>query len=251
FPSRIGQSLESYRFREATAGLMDLARLGNKYLAETEPWKLAKTDMARMGTILNVALQIAANLSIVAEPFLPFSATKLREMLQQSAGNWAQAGDSKLLTVGHSLGAPTLLFEKIEDEVINAQIKKLNDNKKAMELANQPAEPAKPEISFDDFQKMDIRVGTILQAERVEKSKKLLKLQVDTGIDTRTVMSGIAEHFSPEEVTGKQVTILVNLAPRKIMGVESQGMILMAADKDGKLRLLQPNEGVSPGATVS
>ncbi|MFN7329921.1 MAG: methionine--tRNA ligase subunit beta, partial [Bacteroidota bacterium] len=149
------------------------------------------------------------------------------------------------------LGAPTLLFEKIEDEVINAQIKKLNDNKKAMELANQPAEPAKPEISFDDFQKMDIRVGTILQAERVEKSKKLLKLQVDTGIDTRTVMSGIAEYFSPEEVTGKQVTILVNLAPRKIMGVESQGMILMAADKDGKLRLLQPNEGVSPGATVS
>ena len=251
FPSRIGQSLESYRFREATAGLMDLARLGNKYLAETEPWKLAKTDMARVGTILNVALQIAANLSIVAEPFLPFSATKLREMLQQSAGNWAQAGNSKLLTVGHSLGAPTLLFEKIEDEVINAQIKKLNDNKKAMELANQPAEPAKPEISFDDFQKMDIRVGTILQAERVEKSKKLLKLQVDTGIDTRTVMSGIAEHFSPEEVTGKQVTILVNLAPRKIMGVESQGMILMAADKDGKLRLLQPNEGVSPGATVS
>ncbi|MFN5003226.1 MAG: methionine--tRNA ligase [Bacteroidota bacterium] len=251
FPSRIGQSLESYRFREATAGLMDLARLGNKYLAETEPWKLAKTDMARVGTILNVALQIAANLSIVAEPFLPFSATKLREMLQQSAGKWAQAGNSELLAVGHSLGAPTLLFEKIEDEVINAQIKKLHDNKKAMELANQPAEPAKPEISFDDFQKMDIRVGTILQAERVEKSKKLLKLQVDTGIDTRTVMSGIAEHFSPEEVTGKQVTILVNLAPRKIMGVESQGMILMAADKDGKLRLLQPNEGVSPGATVS
>lgn len=251
FPSRIGQSLESYRFREATAGLMDLARLGNKYLAETEPWKLAKTDMARVGTILNVALQIAANLSIVAEPFLPFSATKLREMLQQSAGKWAQAGNSELLAVGHSLGAPTLLFEKIEDEVINAQIKKLNDNKKAMELANQPAEPAKPEISFDDFQKMDIRVGTILQAERVEKSKKLLKLQVDTGIDTRTVMSGIAEHFSPEQVTGKQVTILVNLAPRKIMGVESQGMILMAADKDGKLRLLQPNERVSPGATVS
>jgi methionyl-tRNA synthetase len=144
-----------------------------------------------------------------------------------------------------------LLFEKIEDDVIAKQLQKLNDSKKAIELANQPADPAKAEISFDDFQKMDIRIGTILKAERVEKSKKLLKLQVDTGIDKRTVMSGIAEHFSPEEIVGKQVTILVNLAPRKIMGVESQGMILMAADKDGKLRLLQPNEVVSAGSTVS
>ncbi|MFM8911648.1 MAG: methionine--tRNA ligase, partial [Flammeovirgaceae bacterium] len=251
FPARIGSSLESYRFREATALLMDLARLGNKYLAETEPWKLAKTDLPRVGTILNIALQIAANLGIVAEPFLPFSAQKLRNMLQHKPGNWSLAGNAKLLEVGHNLGTPALLFEKIEDTVIEAQIKKLNDNKKAMELASQPAQPAKPEISFDDFQKMDIRVGTVLKAESVEKSKRLLKLQVDTGIDTRTVMSGIAEHFSPEDIIGKQVTLLVNLAPRKIMGVESQGMILMAADKDGKLRLLQPNEKVSAGATVS
>ncbi|MFM7853660.1 MAG: methionine--tRNA ligase, partial [Flammeovirgaceae bacterium] len=250
-PSRIGSALENYRFREATAQLMDMARLGNKYLAETEPWKLAKTDLPRVGTILNIALQIAANLGIVAEPFLPFSAKKLRGMLQQNPSSWEQAGSFKLLEVGHSLGAPALLFEKIEDTVIEAQIKKLNDKKKAMELAQQPALPAKPEIVFDDFQKMDIRVGTVLKAEIVEKSKKLLKLQVDTGIDVRTVMSGIAEHFSPEELIGKQVTILVNLAPRKIMGVESQGMILMAADKDGKLRLLQPHEKVAAGATIS
>jgi methionyl-tRNA synthetase len=251
FPSRIGSSLENYRFREATAQLMDLARLGNKYLAETEPWKLAKTDLPRVGTILNLALQIAANLAIVAEPFLPFSAKKLRGMLQQNPGNWQQAGSCKLVEVGHPLGEPALLFEKMEDAVIEAQIKKLNDKKKAMELAHQPAPPAKPEIGFDDFQKMDIRVGTVLKAEAVEKSKKLFKLQVDTGIDSRTVMSGIAEHFSPEELIGKQVTILVNLAPRKIMGVESQGMILMAADKDGKLRLLQPHEKVAAGATIS
>lgn len=255
FPARIGNSLDNYRFREATAQLMDLARLGNKYLAETEPWKLAKTDMPRVGTILNIALQISANLSVVVEPFLPFTAEKLRAMLAQAPGNWAQAGDSQLLSVGHALGSATLLFEKIEDAVIEAQIKKLNDTKKYMDAGAtntpSPVQAAKAEISFDDFQKMDMRVGTVLQAQRVEKSKKLLKLQVDTGIDTRTVMSGIAEHFSPEEITGKQVTILVNLAPRKIMGVESQGMILMAADVDGKLRLLQPNEKVGAGAAVS
>jgi methionyl-tRNA synthetase len=176
-------------------------------------------------------------------------------MLAQAPGNWAQAGDSQLLSVGHALGSATLLFEKIEDAVIEAQIKKLNDTKKYMDAGAtntpSPVQAAKAEISFDDFQKMDMRVGTVLQAQRVEKSKKLLKLQVDTGIDTRTVMSGIAEHFSPEEITGKQVTILVNLAPRKIMGVESQGMILMAADVAGKLRLLQPNEKVGAGAAVS
>ncbi len=259
FPSRIGSSLENYRFREATAHLMDLARTGNKYLAETEPWKLAKSDMPRVGSILNIALQIAANMAIVAEPFLPFTARKLRDMLQQQPGHWAQAGSATLLDFGHKLGTPGLLFEKIDDTVIEAQIKKLNDSKKSMEPASQPGQtesatpvpPAKPAISFDDFQKMDIRVGTVTKAEPVEKSKKLLKLQVDTGIDTRTVMSGIAEHFTPEGIVGKQVTLLVNLAPRKIMGVESQGMILMAADKDGTLRLLQPNEKVSAGATVS
>ncbi len=251
FPSKIGSSIELYRFREATANLIDLARVGNKYLAETEPWKLAKTDMTRVATILNISLQIAASLAITVEPFLPFTAEKLRGMLNFKKANWSDAGSSNLLSDGHSLGEASLLFEKIEDEVIQAQIKKLLDSKKAMEIANQPVEPAKAEVSFDEFAKMDIRIGTVVTAERVEKSKKLLKLQVDTGIDKRTVMSGIAEHFSPEDIVGKQVTILVNLAPRKIMGVESQGMILMAADKDGKLRLLQPNEAVSPGSTVS
>jgi len=251
FPSRIAASIEGYRFREATALVMDLARTGNKYLAETEPWKLAKTDLPRVGTILNLAIQISANLAIVIEPFLPFTSKKLKEMLNLGNFDWTQSGHVNLLKEGHSLGEPRLLFEKIEDEVIAAQIKRLNDKKNAMEIASQPVDPAKPEVSFEDFSKMDIRVGKIVKAERVEKSKKLLKLQVDTGIDVRTVMSGIAEFFSPEEVLNKQVTILVNLAPRKIMGVESQGMILMAADKDGSLRLLQPSEVVSPGSMVS
>jgi methionyl-tRNA synthetase len=251
FPARISDSIEAYRFREATANLMDLARLGNKYLAETEPWKLAKTDMPRVGTILNIALQVAANLSVMAEPFLPFSAGKLKTMLNFGTTKWHQAGAGDLLAAGHPLGEASLLFEKIEDEVIEVQIKKLFDTKKKMELESQPATPAKPEVSFDEFSRMDIRIGKILKAERVEKSKKLLKLQVDTGIDTRTVMSGIAEHFSPEDIIGKQVTILVNLAPRKIMGVESQGMILMASDKDGSLKMLIPGSETSPGSVIS
>src|SRR6478609_9441522 len=251
FPSRIAASIEEYRFREATALMMDLARTGNKYLAETEPWKLAKADLSRVGTILNLAIQISANLAVLAEPFLPFTAKKLKEMLMLAPLTWDKAGNVNLLKEGHSLCEPRLLFEKIEDDVIAGQIKKLNDKKNAMELVSLPVDPAKPEVSFDDFSKMDIRIGKIVKAERVEKSKKLLRLQVDTGIDVRTVMSGIAEFFSPEEVLNKQVTILVNLAPRKIMGVESQGMILMAADKDGTLRLLQSSEVVSPGSMVS
>jgi methionyl-tRNA synthetase len=251
FPSRIGSSIEAYRFREATASLMDLARLGNKYLAETEPWKLAKTDMPRVGTILNIALQISANLSLTAEPFLPFTSDKLRRMLNLKEMKWSQSGSDILLPEGQELGKAELLFEKIEDDVIEKQVQKLKDKKFKVELSQKPVDPAKAEISFDDFSKMDIRIGTIMKAERVEKSKKLLKLEVNTGIDTRTVMSGIAEHYSPEEMVGKQVTILVNLAPRKIMGVESKGMILMAAHKDGKLRLLQPSEKVEPGSTIS
>ena len=251
FPTRIGDSIETYRFREATANLMDLARLGNKYLAETEPWKLAKTDMARVGTILNIALQIAANLSVMVEPFLPFTASRLKTMLDLGITSWYEAGSDNLLSASHPLGESALLFEKIEDDVIEVQIRKLFDTRKKMELASQPTTPSKPEVSFDDFSKMDIRIGKILKAERVEKSKKLLKLQVDTGIDTRTVMSGIAEHFSPEEIIGKQVTLLVNLAPRKIMGVESQGMILMATDKDGTLKLLSPGTEASAGSVVS
>lgn len=250
-PINISSSIEAYRFREATAYLMDLARLGNKYLAETEPWKLAKTDMGRVGTILNIALQISANLTIVASPFLPFSADKLRAMLNFTESDWAKAGSENLLPANHVLGNASLLFEKIEDDVIERQIKKLNDNKMAMELATQPVTPSKAEVSFDDFSKMDIRIGKVLKAERVEKSKKLLKLQVDTGIDQRTVMSGIAEYFSPEDIIGKQVTILVNLAPRKIMGVESQGMILMASDKDGSLKIVSPDGSVFLGSAVS
>ncbi|MBK5278952.1 MAG: methionine--tRNA ligase [Bacteroidia bacterium] len=251
FPGLISTSIENYRFREATAHMMDLARLGNKYLAETEPWKVAKTDMPRVGTILNIALQIAANLSIVSEPFLPFTSKKLKDMLNLGNVNWSHAGSENLLPKGHALGQASLLFEKIEDTVIEAQIKKLMDTKNEVALASQPVMPLKPEITFDDFSKMDIRVGKIVEAEKVDKSKKLLKLKVDTGIDVRTVMSGIAEHFSPEAVIGKQVTILVNLAPRKIMGVESQGMILMAEDKDGVLRLLQPSEAVAAGSKIS
>jgi methionyl-tRNA synthetase len=172
-------------------------------------------------------------------------------MLTFTGTDWSKTGSATLLVEGHQLAEPKLLFEKIEDSVIETQIKKLNDKKKSMELAATPAEPAKPEVSFDDFAKMDIRIGKVVTAERVEKSKKLLKFQVDTGIDTRTILSGIAEHFTPEEMVGKQVTLLVNLAPRKIMGFESQGMILTAADKDGKLRLLQPSEAVAPGSKIS
>jgi methionyl-tRNA synthetase len=230
---------------------MDLARLGNKYLADTEPWKLAKTDMERVGTILNLALQIAANLAVLSAPFLPFSAEKLKKILKLGEFNWDETGSVTLLKAGHQLSAAELLFEKIEDEVIASQITRLNENKKRMELQNQSAEPAKAEITFDDFSKMDMRIGKVIAAEKVEKSKKLLKMQVDTGIDTRTVLSGIAEHYTPEEMVGKQVTILVNLAPRKIMGFESQGMILMAEDKDGALKLISTSDPVSPGSTIS
>ena len=250
-PEKIAASIETFRFREATANFMDLARVGNKYLAETEPWKLAKTDLARVGTILNLSLQIAATLAVVSEPFLPFTSRKLKDMLGVGELTWHQAGGKEVVKAGAPITDAPLLFEKIEDAVIEAQIKKLLDTKRAMEVASQPVQPAKAEISFDDFSKQDIRIGKILKAERVEKSKKLLKLQVDTGIDTRTVMSGIAEHFTPEEIVGKQVTILVNLAPRKIMGVESQGMILMASDKDGSLKLLCPSGEVAPGSVIS
>lgn len=251
FPSKIGDAIENYKFREATAHLMDLARLGNKYLAETEPWKLAKTDMNRVGTILNLSLQIAANLAVLSAPFLPFSAEKLKGILKLDSYNWGETGSVSLLEDGHQVSAAELLFEKLEDDVIAAQITRLNENKKKMELQNQSAEPAKAEITFDEFSKMDMRIGKVITAEKVEKSKKLLKMQVDTGIDTRTVLSGIAEHYTPEEMIGKQVTILVNLAPRKIMGFESQGMILMAEDKDGTLKLISTSDPVAPGSSIS
>ncbi|CAN5283740.1 methionine--tRNA ligase [soil metagenome] len=251
YPALIAQSIEVFRFREALSLVMDLARLGNKYLADTEPWKLVKTDEGRVKTILNISLQIAASLSIVSEPFLPFTAKKLLDLLSINGLNWKDAGRSDLLPDGHQLKSPQLLFEKIEDEVIEKQIKKLMDTKTENEKANKPVNPSKVEITFDQFSKMDIRLGTILEAEKVAKSKKLLKLKVDTGIDIRTVVSGIAEHFEPENITGKQVSILVNLAPRQIMGIESKGMILMAEDKDGKLKFLTTESKVADGSMVS
>jgi len=250
-PSRIAQSLEQYRFREATAGLMDLARLGNKYLAETEPWKQQKNNPERVGTILNLALQIVANLAIVAEPFLPFSAARINEMLNFKPLSWTDAGSDQLLAGGHALGISGLLFEKIEDVVIEQQLQKLHNKKKSMDPVQHDVAPLKSEITYDDFAKLDIRVGTVLAAEKMEKSAKLLKLLVDTGLDKRTILSGIAQHYTPEEMVGKQVTLIANLAPRKMMGIESQGMILMAEDADGKLRLLQPADNVSSGSQVS
>jgi len=251
FPAKIGEALDAYRFREATQLLMDLARVGNKYLADTEPWKLAKTDPGRVGTILNIAIQVAANLSIVAEPFLPFTASKLRTMIGAGELTWKHAGSADLIQAGQSLGEVKLLFEKIEDDVIAKQLKKLEDKKKSVELGATPVEPLKPEIVFDDFAKLDIRVGTVVEAERMPKSDKLLKLTVNSGLDKRTILSGIAKHYAPEDLIGKQVTFIANLAPRKMMGLESNGMILMAEDKDGKLRLVRPIDEVAPGSKVN
>ncbi|MCK9312248.1 MAG: methionine--tRNA ligase [Bacteroidales bacterium] len=242
--------LDVFRFRDAQKEAMTLARIGNKYLADTEPWKVAKTDMKRVGTILNLSLQIAANLSIAFEPFLPFSSKKLRDMLGMEAFKWNSLGSIDLLSEGHQTAKPELLFEKIEDDVIEAQIKKLQDTKKANETAEYKVEPAKADIDFEQFTKMDIRIGKVLEAELVPKTGKLMKLKVDTGFDQRTIVSGIAEHFKPEEVIGKQVCVLVNLEARKLRGIESQGMILMAEDADGKLVFIQPSEIVTNGSQV-
>jgi len=246
----IEKSIESYRFREAIKEMMNMARLGNKYLADTEPWKLIKTDENRVKTILNIALQITASLTTVMEPFIPFSADKLREFLNINSINWDNIGDTDVVAVGHQINKPSLLFEKIEDETIELQLKKLADTKKANQLANREVAPQKENISFDDFCNMDIRVGTIIEAEKVAKTKKLLKITVDTGVDKRTVVSGIAESFSPEEIIGQQVSILLNLEPRKIKGIESQGMILMTEDSEGKLVFIAPKEKVLSGTEI-
>lgn len=252
-PAKVSESIERYRFREGLAEMMELARMGNKYLADTEPWKLIKTDPERVGTILNIALQLVANLTIVAEPFIPFTSEKLRKLLNLEQLDWSHAGSSKLLKVGQQLEKATLLFEKIEDKMIEEQIAKLEHTKKQNEMENQEIilAPLKEDIVFDDFMKLDLRVGTIIEAKKVEKSNKLLQFLVDTGVDKRTILSGIAKQYDPEEMIGKQVTIIANLAPRKMMGVESQGMILMAEDAQGNLRLIQPNEGVNPGSVIS
>lgn len=250
YPAKIASSIEQYRFREALSEFMNLARLGNKYLADAEPWKLIRTDEERVKTILNIGLQIASNLAILAQPFLPFSSQKLFGMLNMEAQDWDKAGNTGLLPIGHQLNEPALLFEKIEDSAIEAQIKKLMDSKTANAQAAMIPDEAKPNISFDQFSAMDIRIGTILAAEKVAKTKKLLKLQVDTGIDQRTIVSGIAEYFEPENIIGKQVSVLINLEPREIKGILSQGMILMAENSDGNLSFVAPSEIFPNGSTV-
>ena len=251
FPAKIGELIENYRFRDALAEVLNLARLGNKYLAETQPWHLIKTDVARTGTVLHVALQIAAALAPVLEPFLPESAQKLATMLNLELGNWATASRADVLSAGHQLREPALLFAKIEDATVETQVQKLLDTKKENQLANTPVTPAKADVSFDDFGQMDLCIGTIVAAEKVAKTKKLLKLTVDLGLEQRTIVSGIAEHFIPEALIGQQVQVLLNLAPREIKGIQSQGMLLMAENADGSLALMQPGAPVRNGSSIA
>jgi len=253
FPNVIGKSIERYRFREASQELMNLARLGNKYLADEEPWKVIKLNEERVKTIMYIALQISSALAIVSEPFLPFTSIKLKDILNiDEKLSWKSVTETAdLLPTNHQINKGKLLFSKIEDKAIEAQIEKLQATKIANEQENKVLEPQKETINFEDFTKLDIRIGTILEAEKVAKTKKLLKLQVDVGIDTRTIVSGIAESFSPESIIGQQVSVLVNLAPRKIRGVESQGMILMTDTPDGKLAFVEPEKAVKNGQEVS
>lgn len=249
YPEIISNSIERYRFREALSELMNLARLGNKYLTDMEPWKIFKTDIEKVKQIINVSLQIVASLSVLSEPFLPFSSIKLQKMINLEGLKWKDAGKPDLLKAGQKINKPELLFERIEDNVIEAQIKKLMDTKEENKK-DTPAKPSKPTIEFDDFMKMDIRTGTILEAEKVSKTKKLLQLTIDTGIDKRIVVSGIAEYYNPEDIIGKKVSVLVNLAPRKLRGIESQGMILMAEDNEGRLCFVSPTEDFNNGSEI-
>ena len=250
YPERIGRSIEQYRFREAINEMMNLARLGNKYLTETEPWKQIKTSPETVATTLNLALQICANLAILCEPFLPFTAERINTILQQPKRKWNEAGGINLVVPKHRLNNPVLLFEKVEDSTIDQQIQRLEQIKKENSLKSAPVVPAKANISFDQFGQVDIRVVTILTAEKVAKTKKLLKLTVDTGLDKRTVVSGIAESYSPEELVGKQVLMLVNLEPKEIKGIMSQGMLLMSENADGSLSLNMPHREVKNGSVV-
>ena len=248
----IESNLENYRFRDALKEAMNLARIGNKYLADTEPWKVAKTDMDRVATILNLSLQITANLSIAFEPFLPNSTKKIREFLAIEPFAWERLGQTDLLEAGHQLGKSELLFEKIEDDVIEKQVQKLLDTKKANEESNAEIKvaPQKANIQFDDFGKVDIRVGTILECQKVPKTDKLLQFLIDDGMKKRTIISGIAAHYKPEEVVGKQVCFIANLEPRKLKGILSEGMILTAENSDGSLSLIQPIKEVNPGSQI-
>lgn len=248
YPAKIDKLVRAYKLREAQSEAMNLARLGNKYLAETEPWKLSKTDMARVETIMNIALQITANLTIAFQPFLPEKSKIIAGFLNIDLLKWDSLGSDSILEAGHQLNKPSILISKIEDKFVEEQVAKLEASK----VANQETvfEPQKDEATFDDFTKMDIRVGEIIAAEKVKKANKLLKLTVDTGLDKRTVVSGIAEHYTPEEVIGKKVSILMNLAPRKIRGVESQGMILMAENDKGELSFMSPEKEFDAGSEI-
>ena len=247
----IERELDSFHFREALKEAMNLARLGNKYLADTEPWKLAKTDLPRVATILNISLQITANLTIAFAPFLPMSSERLCQMLQIDLPSWDDLGRADLLPVGHTLGEPHLLFEKIEDEVIEAQVQKLLETKAQNEAAEAKTPPVADPIAFEDFQKLDIRVGTVLECTKVPKADKLLQFRLDDGLGGRTIISGLAEHYAPEELIGKQVCFIANLPPRKLRGIESEGMILSALDAEtGRLRVITPEQGVAPGSEV-
>ena len=250
-PAKLAVALENYKFRDALVLAMEIARLGNKYLAEAEPWKIMKEDPAKAGTVLNYAVQLVAQASIALEPFIPFSAQKLRTALGMDSFEWSSIGDFEVIAAGTALQNPGLLFEKIEDEAVQKQVDKLVQTKAQMELATKTVPALKETVAFDDFAKMDIRIGEIIAAEKMEKSKKLLKLQVNDGFETRTILSGIAEHFAPEDLVGKQVTFLANLAPRKMIGIESEGMILMAEDADGSLALVQPNKQIWNGGAVN
>ena len=248
--SKIENSLDAFRFRDALKEAMNLARIGNKYLADTEPWKLAKTDMARVSTILNLSLQITANLAIAFEPFLPFSAERILKMIKLDKQDWNKLGAIDLLAEGHQLGTAELLFAKIEDEAIEAQVQKLLASKTANATANKKAKAQKEVVEFDDFMKCDFRVGTVLECKKVPKTDKLLQFLIDDGLEKRTIISGIAQWYKPEDLVGKQVCFIANLAPRKLKGIVSQGMILSAEDLEGNLSLIQPASKVEPGSQI-
>ena len=248
--ARLEALLNQFKFRDALKEAMNIARIGNKYLADTEPWKVAKTDMNRVATILNVSLQLVANLAIAFEPFLPFSSEKLREMLNMEHFDWSDLGSIELLEVGHVLNKPSLLFEKIEDETIQIQLDRLANIKKENEENNYKANPIKADTTFEDWSKLDIRVGKVLECTKVPKADKLLQFKIDDGLATRTIVSGIAKFYKPEELVGKQVCFIANFPPRKLKGVVSEGMILSAEGHDGTLSLITPMGELKPGSEV-
>jgi len=250
----VEDSIENYKFREALKEAMNLARLGNKYLTDTEPWKVIKDDEERVASILHVSIQICASLAIIFEPFMPHTTQKLRYILNMKSSDWEDLGSTSILNPGHKLNEASLLFEKIEDDAIEFQVAKLHNANKTDDNSNsqsQSVTPQKEECTYDEFIKMDIRTATVMEAERVPKTDKLLKLTINTGIDVRTIVSGIAEYYTPEEMVGKQICILANLAPRKIKGIESQGMILMAKEESGNMRIVTPEERLHDGSMIS